>query len=145
MKTIIFILVAIFISSLNITKAGEPASDEYKGISFFDGSWEDALKLAKKENKLIFLDVYATWCGPCRRLSSLTFPDPEVGKYFNERFINVKIDGEKGEGPMIRQRYQVRGYPTLLFINHKGEVIHRTSGFRDPERFLELGRSVAAN
>jgi len=144
MKTLITLILTVFIIGSLPVFSANPASDDQPGIKFFEGTWEEALQLAKKENKLIFLDVYATWCGPCRRLASITFPDPEVGKYYNDRFINVKIDGERGEGPMIRQRYAVRGYPSLLFINHKGEVVHRTAGFRDPERFLELGRSVPA-
>ncbi len=144
MKTFITASLLFFFAASIPALAEKPASDDQQGIKFFEGTWAEALKQAEKENKLIFLDVYATWCGPCRRLASITFPDPEVGNYYNERFINVKIDGEKGEGPMIRQRYAVRGYPSLLFINHKGEVVQRTAGFRDPQRFLELGKSVPA-
>lgn len=144
MKTIISLLTILFVINTTHVFSGDPKTASEPGIKFFEGTWEEALKAAKKQNKLIFLDVYATWCGPCKRLAAQTFPDPEVGKYFNERFINVKIDGEKGEGPTLRQRYNVRGYPTLLFINHKGEVVKSTAGFRDPERFLELGKSVPA-
>lgn len=144
MKAIISLLTFIFLFSVSSVKSESPADVEQPGIKFFEGTWDEALQLAKKENKLIFLDVYATWCGPCKRLSAQTFPDPEVGKYYNERFINVKVDGEKGEGLTLRQRYGVRGYPTLLFINHKGEVVHKTAGFRDPQRFIDLGKSVPA-
>lgn len=142
MKMIIpLFTILYFFSALPLT-AGDPNKDDKPGIKFFEGTWEEALKAAKKENKLVFLDVYATWCGPCRRMDAITFVNPEVGEYFNSRFISVKIDGEKGEGPMIRRRYNVRGYPTLLFLNHKGEVVKGTAGFRDPQRFLELARSV---
>jgi thioredoxin 1 len=144
MKAIISLLTFIFLFSVSSVKSESPADVEQPGINFFQGTWDEALALAKKENKLIFLDVYATWCGPCKRLDAQTFPNPEVGKYYNDRFINVKVDGEKGEGLTLRQKYAVRGYPTLLFINHKGEVVHRTAGFRDPERFIELGKSVPA-
>jgi thioredoxin 1 len=144
MKTLTALFTFLLTISVMPLFAANPSSDDQQGIKFFEGTWAEALKQAEKENKLIFLDVYATWCGPCRRLASITFPNPEVGNYYNDRFINVKIDGEKGEGPMIRQRYAVRGYPSLLFINHKGEVVHRTAGFRDPQRFLELGKSVPA-
>lgn len=144
MKTILsFLTISLLLSFLTV-QSENPVDTDHAGIRFFEGTWDEALAQAKKENKLIFLDVYATWCGPCKKLSALTFPDPEVGNYYNNRFINVKVDGEKGEGLTLRQRYGVRGYPTLLFINHKGEVVHRTAGFRDPSRFLELGKSVPA-
>lgn len=144
MKTVIFLSLLLIILGLSPVTAGSPSDDDQTGIKFFEGTWEEALLLAKKQNKLIFLDIYATWCGPCKKLSAQTFPDPAVGKYYNERFINVKVDGEKGEGLTLRQRYNVRGYPTLLFINHKGEVVKSTAGFRDPLRFIELGKSVPA-
>lgn len=124
--------------------ANDPKQEKKEGIQFFSGTWDEALKLAKKENKLIFLDVYATWCGPCKRLDALTFSDPEVGKYYNKNFINFKANGEKDEGLVLRQRYSVRAYPTLLFINHKGEVVKAASGFREPANFIELGKSVPA-
>ena len=142
MKMIFPILTIFYFFIVTSLNAGNPASDNKPGIKFFQGTFEEALKLAKDENKLLFVDVYATWCGPCKRMDAVTFVNAEVGEYFNERFVNLKIDGEKGQGPTIRQRYNVRGYPTLLFLNHKGEVITSTAGFRDPQRFLELGRSV---
>lgn len=123
--------------------AGNPDS-ESKGIQFFEGTWDEALALAKQENKLIFLDVYATWCGPCKRLKANTFPDPEVGRLYNGNFINVMIDGEKGEGPELRRKYGVRGYPTLMFIDHEGNVVERTSGYRNPDQFLKLGQQVVS-
>jgi len=143
MKIAIILISVILLTNYSPAFTNGPG-DTQPGINFFEGTWDEALALAKKENKLIFLDVYATWCGPCKRLSAQTFPDPEVGKYYNERFINVKVDGEKGEGLTLRQRYGVRGYPTLLFINYKGEVVHKTAGFRDPQRFIDLGKSVPA-
>jgi uncharacterized protein YyaL (SSP411 family) len=53
---------------------------------------------AKKENKLIFVDAYASWCGPCKLMVKNIFPLKTVGDYYNSHFINAKIDMEKGEG-----------------------------------------------
>lgn len=142
MKAIGFLLFALLIPGIITYSAGDPKTSEKTGIQFFEGTWEEALAFAQKENKLIFVDVYATWCGPCKKMDALTFINTEVGEYFNKRFVNVKIDGEKGEGPTIRRRYNVRGYPTLLFLNHKGDVVKATAGYRDPQRFLELAKSV---
>lgn len=113
------------------------------GIQFKKESWNDVLKMAKKENKLIFLDIYASWCGPCKRLKANTFSDAEVGKLYNQKFINVALDGEKGEGVMIAQKYQVESYPTLFFLNGNGTIVKRTSGYHNPEEFIELGKIVA--
>ena len=113
------------------------------GIQFKKESWNDVLKMAKKENKLIFLDIYASWCGPCKRLKANTFSDAEVGKLYNQKFINVALDGEKGEGVMIAQKYQVESYPTLLFFNGNGNIVKRTGGYHNPEEFIELGKTVA--
>jgi thioredoxin 1 len=146
MKNLMLIFVSLFFLITVNTQtalAGNPDS-ESKGIQFFEGTWDEALALAKQENKLIFLDVYATWCGPCKRLKANTFPDPEVGRLYNGNFINVMIDGEKGEGPELRRKYGVRGYPTLMFIDHEGNVVERTSGYRNPDQFLKWGKQVVS-
>ena len=70
-----------------------------QGITFIEGKpWKEVLALAKRSNKLIFLDAYATWCGPCKDLQRDVFTDNEVAKVYNPAFINVKMDMEKGEG-----------------------------------------------
>jgi len=111
-------------------------------MDFFHGEWEDALAQARKERKVIFVDAYTVWCGPCKMMSRNTFTDPEVGKFFNQNFINYKFDMEKGDGPAFARKYQVNAYPTLLFINHKGELIHRAMGYKPPKPFLVEGRKA---
>ncbi len=142
-KTIISLLLLMHLIPVSRPLLAEnPQPSPNIGIQFFDGTWDQVLAKAKKEKRLIFLDVYATWCGPCKRLQANTFTDEEVGKYFNKHFINVKLDGEKGEGRTIAQRYGVRAYPSLYFLDHTGQVVHFTAGFRDPQRMIELGESV---
>ncbi|PKR80941.1 thioredoxin [Brumimicrobium salinarum] len=116
-----------------------PASDNEKGIQFESISFKEAIEKAKKEDKLIFLDAYAVWCGPCKMMDRTTFKDEEVGKVFNENFINVKIDMEKGEGPALARRYQVRAYPTMMLINGDGKVEKRILGaVRDTQLLTEV-------
>lgn len=113
------------------------------GIQFQHGSWNEALQQAKKENKLIFLDIYATWCGPCKRLKATTFSDKEVGSFYNAHFINMALDGEQGEGALLAGQYGLQGYPTLLFINAEGKIVNAVSGYQTPADLLQLGKSVA--
>ncbi|WP_112086661.1 thioredoxin family protein [Flavobacterium lacus] len=113
-----------------------------KGIDFFKGTFQEALALAEKEQKYVFVDVYATWCGPCKQLKRTTFKDKEVGAYFNKNFINIAIDGETKEGDEILSRYTIRSYPTLLILDAKGRVQTRHSGFMKPYILINFGRRI---
>lgn len=136
------LLVVVAFTIVGATTAFVCHTDEDSGITFHSGKWEDALALARKENKLIFLDISASWCGPCKMLKKKTFPDAEVGSYYNANFINVALDGEIGEGADLAKMYSVRGYPTLLFIDGSGKLVAQTTGYRNPANFLKLGQTV---
>lgn len=112
------------------------------GITFFKGTWEEALTEAKAQDKIIFLDAYAVWCGPCKRMSATVFTDPEVGSFYNDKFINVKMDMEKGEGKSLRSKYRVMAYPTLMYIDYTGKVVQRVKGARGVEEFIGLGKTA---
>lgn len=112
---------------------------EAGGIEFFEGTWEQAIAKSKAENKPIFLDIYATWCGPCKRLKRVTFSDKAVGEYFNKNFINIALDGEKGDGRMLAQRFNLRGFPSLYVVDEKGDQISFVSGFQDAATLLIIG------
>lgn len=111
-----------------------------EGIEFFDGDYEEAFELANKTGKLVFVDAYAEWCGPCKNMAATTFKDATVGAFFNETFINMKIDMEKGQGLRFRKNYPVNAYPTLLFLNGDGEIVHRTTGGKNVEAILQLAK-----
>ncbi len=107
-----------------------------EGIDFSSGSWKEILNRAKKENKLVFIDVYTSWCGPCKMMAAQVFPQKEVGNLFNTSFINYKIDAEKGEGIDIAKKFEVRAFPTYLFVNGDGVLVYRTGGFMPAASFL---------
>ena len=109
----------------------------HTGIYFDELSFEEALEKAKKSNKLLFVDCYTSWCGPCKILARDVFTDSEVGDYFNEHFISLKVDCEKGEGPRLRERFGVAGFPTLLFLNGEGEVVSKMVGASKQPVFLQ--------
>jgi thiol-disulfide isomerase/thioredoxin len=109
-------------------------------IAFNNAAWQVSLDQAAKENKLIFLDCYTSWCAPCKWMEKNVFNVPEVYQYYNQQFINTKLDMEKGEGVDLRKKYNVQSFPTYLFINSKGEVVHRTGSRMSVAEFLEEGR-----
>ena len=109
------------------------------GIALRELSFPEALKRAEVEDKLLFVDCFTTWCGPCKRLSKVVFKDSLVADYFNRHFVNLKMDMEKDEGVELRKKYGVHAYPTLLFINSSGEVVYRLVGAEDA---LELLKKV---
>ncbi len=130
----------VFLFTLNTAASENPE----KTIHFFEGSWQDALDLAKNENKPIFLAVTASWCGPCKRLKSNTFTHNDVADYYNQTFINLVVDGEQGEGIALVRQFQVKAYPTLLYINPDGEIIRQEKGYHKPGNFLQLGQKINA-
>lgn len=112
---------------------------ENTGIHFTDRSWSQLLTKANSEDKLIFMDAYTTWCGPCKWMSKNVFPDAEVSALYNRNFINAYIDMEKGEGIELRKKYEVKAYPTYLFINGDGEVVHKVVGQCAIPDFIQHG------
>lgn len=117
-------------------------SAQEAGIDFHTGSFGDALAKAKDENKYLFVDCFTTWCGPCKELEKEVFTDKSVADYFNEKFINFRLDVEKGEGIDLKKRFGVQPVPTLLFINSDGMVEHKFIGSSSPEEFLRKTEEV---
>lgn len=112
-------------------------------INFLDNpTWSTVLEKAKKENKMIFLDGYATWCGPCKEMDAQTYKSQAVADYYNANFINVKYDLEKGEGPMLAERYLVTAFPNLIFLNADGVMLHKGIGFHEANDFVDLGKTA---
>ncbi|OCA74676.1 thioredoxin family protein [Chryseobacterium arthrosphaerae] len=113
-----------------------------QGIKFEDGNFASILAKAKKEKKLIFVDAYASWCGPCKLMVKNIFPLQSVGDYYNAHFINAKIDMEKGEGIDLAKKYNVKAFPTYLFIDGNGEAVHRTLGYVEEKDFIQFAKDA---
>ncbi|NSW46317.1 MAG: thioredoxin family protein [Bacteroidales bacterium] len=113
-----------------------------QGINFFEGSIESLKKEAAKQNKLIFIDCYTSWCGPCKWLAKNVFTNKQVGDFYNKYFINYSLDMEKGEGKDFQKQYGISAYPTLLFIDSKGNIQHRYVGACDTATFIGVGKQA---
>lgn len=141
-KSIALIIIGVF-ALYSFNTGAFSGKDKKQGILFFQGTFAQALNMAKKEKKIIFLDAYASWCGPCKRMSRNTFVNEKVAKFYNKKFINLAIDMEKGEGPALGNKYPIQAYPTLMFISPEGKIINKVIGFYKAEDFLELGEQTA--
>ncbi|SMP22525.1 thioredoxin family protein [Chryseobacterium profundimaris] len=113
-----------------------------QGIKFEDTNFSTILAKAKKENKLVFIDAYASWCGPCKLMVKNVFPQKAVGDYYNSHFVNAKIDMEKGEGVELAKKYNVKAFPTYLFVDGNGEVVHRTLGYVEENDFIQFAKDA---
>jgi len=114
-----------------------------QGIQFEENSnFASLLEKAKKEHKLIFLDAYTSWCGPCKLMAKNVFTLAPVGDYYNTHFINAKIDMEKGEGIAIAKKYDVLAYPSYLFIDGDGNKVYNKIGYFEEKDFLKIGQDA---
>ena len=107
------------------------ATAQNRSIHFEDSRvWKKIVQKAKKEKKLIFIDCYTDWCGPCKTLAANVFTQDMVADYFNGNLVNAKFEMEKdADGIMLKNKYGIAAYPTLLFIDPKTEeVVHRLVG-----------------
>lgn len=113
-----------------------------KGIDFQNLTLKEGIEKAKKENKKIFIDVYATWCGPCKYLSKKVFVDKDLGEFMNEHFVSLKIDGEKGDGLQLMTDFDLNSYPTMLFLNPDMDLLKKIVGAVGADEIKSAGNAV---
>lgn len=114
----------------------EPQISSDQGITFFEGSLQEGLEKAKSENKLLFVDCYTTWCGPCKILKQYTFRDAILGDYMKDNYVSLAIDMETEEGQILAKKYGIEAYPTLLFLDKYGRVVNHQVGGIGAEALL---------
>ena len=112
------------------------------GIVFIENSWIEALHQAQVQNKYIFVDAYATWCGPCNLLKNTTFKDKKVTAFYNEHFINLSMDMERGEGPDLANQWGITAYPTLIVFDSNGKPVFGAMGFMRAKDLLKFGQQA---
>lgn len=125
MRTILLRLAA-FVALASAVFGAEP---------FRDLSYKDALAAAKKDGKIVLIDFYTTWCGPCKRLDKTTWKDKDVQAWIKENAIALKIDAEK-ERTLANAKH-VRAFPTILLLKPDETVIDVLTGYRDAKTFLQ--------
>ena len=116
---------------------GFSAFSQDRKIEFRQLSWAETLEASKTENKPIFIDCYTTWCGPCKWMTANIFTINAVADYFNENYIAVKFDMEKGEGLDLAKQFKIRAYPTLIHANANEEILFVSVGAsQDPKSYI---------
>jgi len=111
-----------------------------QGIKFFEGTFEEAKQVAKEQEKLIFVDCYTTWCGPCKMMTRDIFPNEEVGKFYNKNFIALKLDMEKEAGMRFGKKYPVSAYPTIYYLDEEGEIVQKVVGAKRAPEFIAMSK-----
>jgi thioredoxin len=134
-----FIAPLLVLAFLGFSDAKAQAVKNSSEINFIENSLGEAIKQASAKNKYIFVDAYASWCGPCKMLKATTFKNNKVAEFYNNNFINVAIDMEKGDGPKLASAWGLRAYPTLIILNSKGKAVYGTVGFIRPDDLIQFG------
>lgn len=128
--------IIIILCLFNGLISGVTAQDkQVTGIRFFEGTYAALLQEAQRQHKMIFIDVYTDWCGPCKQMDKQIFPLKTVGDKYNPLFLSYKLNAEKGEGIKLAQSFNVPAYPTFLYLNSSGYLIHKVVGEGPAEVF----------
>ena len=118
------------------------AKADSQSVHFATLSWPNALAKARSENKMLFIEMYTTWCTYCKQMEQNVFPSEEAGNYYNEHFINIRYDALQSDGIQIRKNYALLGFPTFLYLDPNGLAILKTAGYQEKEKFIHNGDSA---
>lgn len=142
-----FIVCMMFLTTYCFAQTKE-ISSSFKGVKtneihFEKLSFEELKAKAKKENKLIFINIYLTSCIPCKSMEKDVFTDDGVADYYNPNFINGSYDYSGTEGYGISEIYGINCFPNFLFMDGDGKIVHRRVGGMNQEDFLKLAESAS--
>lgn len=111
-------------------------------VRFETKSTDAVREIAVKQGKPVFIDLYATWCPPCRLMEREVFSRKDVGEFMQKRFVSAKYDVDKTTGRELMQRYGSGAIPLYLVFDTDGELLGRIEGASDAETFMDNLRTI---
>lgn len=108
----------------------------HEGVLFRSGPLDALQAEAGRENKWLIVDFTASWCEPCQRMEAGTFPDAELGRYVNGRFVAGQVDTDLASGKAIAAQLGIKAYPTIIIFDERGREVRRITGYRSATGLL---------
>lgn len=142
---LVFVLGGLLFFGVFNQQAKSNVEATQEGMNFLPISFEEAIAKSKKEQKILFIDTYATWCGPCKKMDAQTFTNPDVQALFNKKFVNLRVDMGQPEGAIVSQKFSISSIPTLIFLKPDGKIAMVLEGYHSPEQLLAFAKEVISS
>ncbi len=137
------LITSVFASLLLFYAPLETNNDFAPRVKFIKvSSLEEALEIASKKQKPLFVDFTAEWCAPCRRMDKVVFNHPAVAAYLNTHFVSVKMDLETPKGKDAAKRYSVKHLPTMLVLSPEGKIIKKKASNMGTSQFINFAHTA---
>ncbi len=148
-----FLMLLLFVSAMSCKSKKELVVPVIDDGTYLDGKMvfvkamdlTEALEIAESENKPLFVEFEADWCLPCKLMSEEVFTHQKTADFYNDNFVNYKVDIEKGTGPNLKMLYGVNILPTLVILNHKGRELSRNDGSLMHDNLMNLAHEALSN
>ncbi|HHH53981.1 MAG TPA: DUF255 domain-containing protein [Bacteroidetes bacterium] len=143
---LLFIPIILLLSCKTSKNTSDNTSKQYRqkdNIQFYyGGTLTEVIDRAADEGKIVFLDMTADWCAPCKMMEDEVYTYQPLYEFMNENFVSYRLDIEKENGPNIAFLYNVKSLPTILFLDTKGRTLVKKVGSVDITTFMNLAKKA---